>query len=121
MTYKDAEAVCYHIQNYIDISRYNLKRTTNEAHPKRLTFVCSCVCKKIIKDEDNMSINESMTDSVKKRSNNLKGFIKRHNSESCPYRLSFLKSENGEYVLRSRVLNEHNHPPEKVILYLILF
>jgi hypothetical protein len=120
LIFPDVESVCYHTQNYIDLSKYNFKRTTNEANPKRLTFVCSCVCKKNQKDDDCISSTETSTDSVKKRSNNLKGFVKRQNVDSCSYRITFIKNENGEYFLRDKLANQHNHPPEMVSLKLIL-
>jgi hypothetical protein len=100
-----------------------MKRTTNEANPKRLIFVCSCICKKTTKDDDELSNPDTQTESVRKRSNNLKGFVKRHNMDSCSYRLTFVKQENGDYVLNNKLVNVHNHPPEdaeKVIIYPIL-
>lgn len=122
MKYPDVESVCYHIQNYMDLSKYNLKRITNEVNPKILTFVCSCICKKTIKEDDNISSSETITDSVTKRGNNLKGFIKRHNFESCSYRITFIKSENGEYWLKPKARNRHNHGKGEVnLIYLGIY
>ncbi len=91
-----------------------------------MTFVCSCVCKKAIKDEQNIPNNESFTDLFKKRSNNLKGFVKRHNADSCSFRLTFIRQENYGYKFKSKCINEHNHSAEsnekvKILIFNFLF
>ncbi len=112
VTFPDVESVCYNIQNFIYSTRYNLKRTTNDVNPKRLTFVCSCICKKTIKDDDSYTNSETLINTDKKRSNHLSGFVKRRNEKSCPYRLTFLKQESSGYTLKNKLNNKHNHPPE---------
>ena len=95
---------------------------TNDANPKRLIFVCSCVCRKVIKDyEANYSENETLICS--KKSNNLKGKIKRSNEDACPFRLTFTKLENAEYKLANKLIKEHNHPAEnsEQVSYIFLY
>lgn len=101
---------------------------TNDVNPKRLIFVCSCVSRKVVKEEmDDYCDGETVTYSDQKKSNNLKGFIKRHNEDPCPYRLTFIRLENGEYKLHNKHLREHNHPAEdsdqvsKIIILKLIF
>lgn len=120
--FPNAESVCYNVQNLINISRYNLKRITNDVNPKRLIFVCSCISRKVVKDFD-ANYSETETLICSNNSNNLTGKIKRSNENGCPFRLTFNKLENGEYKLGKKLINEHNHPAEdsEQVSYIFLF
>ena len=112
--YKDVQELCSEIQNYIDISKYNLKRATNQVNPATLTFVCSCICKKIVLDHETVNISETEINSQSNKKSNLRGLVKRYNLEACTYRISFKKLSSGEYCMKKNKYVIHNHPPDNI-------
>jgi hypothetical protein len=116
--YQDVEEVCYDLQELIDKSGYNLKRTTNKANPAVLTYVCSCVCKKVALRSSNnttSACNSYKQDSsgfpqVGQNGSNV-GLIKRTNSQACDFRINFKRLTNGQYLLRKKFNFNHNHSP----------
>jgi hypothetical protein len=112
--YADVECICYDIQEFMDLSRYNLKRTTNKANPDILTFVCSCVSKKTPKRQSSSLSTSLSFNSLKgifSKVGQNDGLIKRRNFEACDFRINFKRLISGEYLLRKKFNFNHNHPP----------
>lgn len=104
--------ICRHVQEFIFISKYNLKRNSM-SNGRTITFVCSCISKKEIKfcgknyEENSPSTSENCKSSRK---------IKRQNIEACRFRLKFKQDKESHlYILHKSSNFIHNHPPHENI------
>ena len=115
--------ICRLIQDFIYISRYNLKRN-KISNRNVLTYVCSCISQKRMNNKPNLNDIEMNND--KTETSSLKRNVKRDNVQSCHFRIRFKKTINTEahhYVLVLSANLIHNHPPDKsknkeVIIYI---
>ena len=126
-SFKSKEEICVFIQDFMTYSRYNFKRSNPRNSSKVLTFVCSCISKKInFKDEgDSVNSNEKKSEQLftdeeskikiaptENRINKRK--IKRSNLDSCNFRIKFTHDEEKKFYIFDTSSNlSHNHPPEK--------
>jgi hypothetical protein len=102
--YIDVEEVCYHIEKLMELSKYNLKRISNDVYPDTLIFACSCISRKQTKEWENTS---ECSDTIRR--------VKRKNDKACDFRIKFKRDVNGKYTLFNQYNFNHNHEPTKVI------
>ncbi len=105
--YLDVEEVCYDIERLMILSKYNLKRISNDINPSILIFACSCISRKQPRDSDNTS---SCSEVIRR--------VKRRNEKACDFRIKFLQNDIGYYSLFNQFNFNHNHEPTKVCCYL---
>ncbi len=87
----------------MDLSKYNLKRISNDVNPEILIFACSCISRKQPKDSDNTS---ECSEIVRR--------VKRKNDKACDFRFKFKQLELGKYKLIDQYNFNHNHEPIRV-------
>jgi hypothetical protein len=101
----------------MELTQYNLKRISNCSNPERLTFVCSCVCRK----NNKCSLSKCLTSISNEDSGErvMKKNVKRSNDEACGFRISFKKLQDGTYNFIDKYNFHHNHKPNlsKVRVY----
>lgn len=90
--------VCEVVQQYIYVSKYNLKRSLLHVR-NQLTFVCSCISKKPQRKNKHKEMSQSLknnsSEMIESNVNENSKYIlnnhrtKRHNDEACKFRLRF--------------------------------
>lgn len=130
-TYKSKEELGYNIEEFIKESRYNLKLLRLEKK-SNITYVCSCSSKgkhdnnntdslevdtRNQQSSDNATYIGEINSSIARRERS----VKRHNQESCKFRIKFEVEETGYIIFKG--IQVHNHNPnqfEKVSLYILI-
>lgn len=109
--------ICSLIQDFIFISKYNLKRS-NISNRNVLIYVCSCISKK---KTPNQSLSNSTTNNLLHLIENFEydnsqheRHIKRDNIHACYFRIKFKRDKKGnEFILMNNSNLLHNHSPDK--------
>jgi hypothetical protein len=101
--YADVEEVCCDIERLMELTKYNLKRISNDVNPETLIYACSCISRKQTRDNDNTSEYSEM---VRK--------VKRKNDKACDFRIKYKLRDIGGYMLLDQYNFNHNHEPSKV-------
>lgn len=122
--FPSAKEVCEIIQNFILVSKYNLKRINSQNY-NLITFCCSCASRKIPlkkkkKSVNNLTVKNSQNENLNKRK------IKRINIDGCPFKLKFIYNQEGNFFsFKYSKFLIHNHLPnsntEKVRYLIFLF
>lgn len=125
------ERICYDMQEFINLTRYNLKKCYDDKKPSVLTFVCSCISKKKTKSLKKI-YNDGFDSSPETRRESfdinltskkiLKRNVKRHNEAPCHFRIKFKKNKKSSSISLKKNANfAHNHEPESKTLEVINF
>ncbi len=119
--FSDFEEICCYIQRLTILSKYNLKKGSNSENSKSITFVCSCISRKI-----SNPCNPLFEEKIKKSKSGLKNSktddkgsklekkVKRSNVDACLFRIRFKYQKSSSsigFVKESYAW--HNHPPNK--------
>ena len=115
--FNDFYQICSLIQDFIFISKYNLKRT-NISNRNVLIYVCSCISKKKTqkKSLSYTTANDTshLIENIEYNQTKHERLIKRDNIHACYFRIKFKRDKKGNdflIVTNSNLL--HNHPPVK--------
>ena len=109
--------ICSLIQDFIFISKYNLKRT-NISNRNVLIYVCSCISKKKTQQK---SLSNTITnnrvqliENIEYNNTQHERLIKRDNIHACYFRIKFKRDKKGnDFMLANNCNLLHNHPPVK--------
>ena len=112
--FNDFSKICILIQDFIFISKYNLKRT-NISNRKSLLCVCSCVSKKKTQGKSLSNITDNDSSHLEENLElNKTQQEKRENIRACYFRIKFKRNQKGsDFQLVSKGNFLHNHPPAK--------
>lgn len=112
--FENSYEICHHVQEFIFVSKYNLKRNSM-SNIKTITFVCSCISKKETKyssKENDLTGESSSPMSTKQPFRK----IKRKNVDACRFRLKMKwDRKKGKFILHRKSNFRHNHPPQELI------
>lgn len=132
--YTNVEDICFDVHNFMILSKYNLKRNQIKENSASITFVCSCISKKLERKNSGQGGKTSQnSENLEENSENCENFktneeslqsnspdfaspsargVKRTNIEACKFRLKFsFDSQNKCYRINEDCNITHNHPP----------
>ena len=136
--FSSAKEVCETIQNFILVSKYNLKRI-NSNRKDLITFCCSCASRKVpLIKKKNRKKSDSNLASMKFSDNDIfynnneneinvfnfvkKRKIKRLNVDACTFRIKFKFNFEGNYFSFKTTKNLiHNHIPNFTNDYKVIY
>jgi hypothetical protein len=115
--FNDFFKICSLIQDFIFISKYNLKRT-NISNRNILLCVCSCASKKKTQEKSLLNITDNdsshLEENLELNKTQQEKVIKRDNIRACYFRIKFKRNQKGsDFQLVSKGNFLHNHPPAK--------
>lgn len=115
--FNDFFKICSLIQDFIFISKYNLKRT-NISNRNILLCVCSCASKKKTQEKSLLNITDNdsshLEENLELNKTQQEKVIKRDNIRACYFRIKFKRNQSGsDFQLVSKGNFLHNHPPAK--------